>query len=103
MPVGEDLSSDQMFEYVSMMVLASADGTSVQIDIDGDGFTDITQTLNQGESYQVDGGIQTGASVIASQPVQTHIITGDIGARYESRFYTCLLYTSDAADEVVPV
>ncbi len=87
-PVGEDLSSDQMFQYVSLMVLAAADGTDIQIDIDGDGTTDITQTLNQGESYQVDGGIDTGASVTASKPVQAHIFTGDIGARYESRFYT---------------
>ena len=87
-PVGEDLGSDQMFQYVSLMVLAAQDGTDIQIDIDGNGTTDITQTLNQGESYQVDGGIDTGASVTASQPVQAHIITGDIGARYESRFYT---------------
>ncbi|MDJ0818251.1 MAG: hypothetical protein QNJ58_18705, partial [Desulfobacterales bacterium] len=87
-PVGEDLSSDQMFEYVSLMVMASADGTDIQIDIDGNGTTDINRTLNQGESYQVDGGILTGASVTATQPVQAHIFTGDVGARYESRFYT---------------
>ena len=92
-PVGEDLASDQMFQYVSLMVMAAADGTDIQIDIDGDGSTDISQTLNQGESYQVDGGIDTGASVIASNPVQAHIFTGDIGARYESRFYT--LYPVD--------
>ena len=87
-PVGEDLASDQMFQYSSLFVLAAEDGTDVQIDIDGDGSTDISQTLNQGESYQVDGGIDTGASVMASNPVQAHIFTGDIGARYESRFYT---------------
>jgi hypothetical protein len=62
--VGEDLSSDQMFEYVSLLVLAAQDGTDIQIDVDGDGTTDITQTLNHGESYQVDGGIDTGANLV---------------------------------------
>ncbi len=87
-PVGEDLGSDEMFQYTSLFVLAAEDGTDIQIDIDGNGSTDISQTLNQGESYQVDGGIDTGASVTASKPVQAHIFTGDIGARFESRFYT---------------
>ena len=87
-PVGEDLGSNEMFQYTSLFVLAAEDGTDIQIDIDGNGSTDISQTLNQGESYQVDGGIDTGASVTATKPVQAHIFTGDVGARFESRFYT---------------
>ena len=87
-PVGEDIDSDQMFQYTSLFVLAAEDGTDIQIDIDGNGSTDISLTLNQGESYQVDGGIDTGASVTATKPVQAHIFTGDVGARFESRFYT---------------
>ncbi len=87
-PVGEDLGSNEMFQYTSLFVLAAEDGTDIQIDIDGNGSTDISLTLNQGESYQVDGGIDTGASVTAAKPVQAHIFTGDVGARFESRFYT---------------
>ena len=30
-PVGEDLASDQMFEYVSLIVMAASDGTDIQI------------------------------------------------------------------------
>jgi uncharacterized repeat protein (TIGR01451 family) len=87
-PIGEDLNSNEMFEYVSLMVMAAEDDTEIQIDIDGNGTTDITRTLNQGESYQVDGGIDAGASITATRSVQAHIFTGDVGARFESRFYT---------------
>ncbi len=84
-PVGEDLFANdplstvmQMFEYVSLFVMAERDGTVVQVDTDGDTAIDIVRTLDQGASLHVDGGIQTGASVSASGPVQVDLITGDI-------------------------
>ena len=77
-----------MFEYVSVMVMASLNNTQVQIDTDGNGTTDITTTINQGESYQVHGGIQSNASVTSTKPVQVHVLTGDIGANYESRWFS---------------
>ena len=47
-----------------------------------------TVTLNRGESYLVNGGIRKGATVTASKPVQVQLLTGDIGANYESRWFT---------------
>ncbi len=87
-PLGQDLSSSFMFEYTSLLVMASADGTVVQIDKDGNGSVDITQTLNQGQSYQVNGGVNSSAAVTASAPVQVNVISGDIGSSYESRWFT---------------
>jgi len=93
-PVGEDLfaanpTSDvfQMFEYVSLFVMAQYDGTAVEVDIDGDGTPDASQMLDQGESFHVDGGVQTGTSISCSKPVQADLFTGDIAGRSELRWY----------------
>ncbi|MEZ5327486.1 MAG: hypothetical protein R3F19_20745 [Verrucomicrobiales bacterium] len=53
-PVGEDLKtvSDQMFEYVGMMIMASENGTSVTLPGGG------TISLNKGESYHIDDGVR---------------------------------------------
>ncbi|MBX7207515.1 MAG: putative Ig domain-containing protein [Verrucomicrobiaceae bacterium] len=93
-PVGDDVSANSMFEFVGVFVMARDDGTSVTIDPDGAGATaPFTITLNRGESYLVNGGIKKGATIDATKPVQAHLITGDIGARYESRRFT--LYPRD--------
>ena len=96
-PVGEDISAAEMFEYVGLLVMAAQDGTVVHIDNDGDGIVEVTETLNQGQSVHVDGGIQTGATVMASRPVQAHLVTGDIDTHYESRWYT--LYPTEQWDD----
>jgi uncharacterized repeat protein (TIGR01451 family) len=93
-PVGQDVTAASMFEYVGLMVMARENGTSVTVDVNGPvsgGAT--TFTLNQGESYLVNGGILKGATVTATKPVQTQLITGDIGARYETDWFT--LYPTD--------
>lgn len=92
-PVGQNVSANSMFELVSLFVMASENGTTVQIDADNNGVNEITTTLNQGEGYHVVSGVMRGARVTASKPVQAHIITGDVGANYESRWYT--LYPVD--------
>ena len=93
-PVGDDVSAASMFEYVGMFVMARDDATSVTLDPDGPGSTvGTTFVLNRGESYLFNGGIKKGATVVASKPVQVDLITGDIGARYESRRFT--LYARD--------
>jgi len=90
--VGENVPSDDMFEYVTLVVQAAEDNTSVQIDWDDDGTVDVTRALDEGQSYQVPAGesVVAGATVTASAPVQVHMLTGDIGTRYESRWYTLL-------------
>ncbi|MEO1258229.1 MAG: DNRLRE domain-containing protein [Bacteroidota bacterium] len=89
-PIGEDISSNQMFEYTSLLVMAQEDNTIVWIDVDGNGSTDITQWLDEGETYQMDGGVQSGGKVTSSKPVQAHLITGDFGGLYENRWFTLI-------------
>jgi len=93
-PVGEDIVADGMFDYVSLFVMAAEDDTSVKIDVNGDGDytdpSDVDTTLDQGEGHHVDGGVNSGASVNSSKPVQAHLITGDPypDGYYESRWFT---------------
>lgn len=88
-PVGQDVSAASMFEYVGLFVMAAENGTSVTIDIDGAGTNAaFNVVLNQGESTLVNGGIRKGATVNASKPVEAHLVTGDIGAGYETDWFT---------------
>ncbi len=87
-PVGQDVAAgDQLFEYTSLMIMASQNTTTVDVDIDGNGSTDVTQLLNRGETLHIDGGVLSGGTVTSTKPVQVDILTGDIGARYEWRWY----------------
>lgn len=88
-PAGQNMPNsgyNQMFEHVSMFIMASQDATTVQIDKDANGVFETTTTLNRGQSYHVPTGVMLGAKVSATQPVQVHVCTGDVGATYESRW-----------------
>ncbi len=92
-PVGEDIvyptpATESFFEHCDLFVMAEFNGTAVSIDADGNGTTDYSITLNQGESYVVAGGVKKGATVNASKPVQSEVMAGDINANYESRWFT---------------
>ena len=88
-PVGENISTNnQLFQYSSMFAMASQDGTVVRVDADANGTFELTNTINQGESYQVVRGIRAGARMIANKPIQVHMITGDIQSHWESRWFT---------------
>ena len=84
-PVGQNLSaaSSSMFEYTSLFVMASQDATTVTVDTDGNGVTDITTTINQGQTYYLNGGLSSNALVTSTKPVAVNLITGDIGSTYE--------------------
>lgn len=93
-PIGEDLASasNQMFQYVSVFVMATEDGATVEIDLDGDSVVDATRTLNEGENYFANG-VETGGTVSASANIQVHLITGNLsnsGGNLEARWYTQL-------------
>jgi len=91
-PVGQDVSpgfNNAKYQYVGITVMAQADGTSVTVDINGSAAGgESVFTLDEGESQYIDGGILVGATVTATANVQVDIITGDICASYESRFFT---------------
>ncbi len=99
-PVGEDTDLDQVYEYVSLFVQATENASSVTIDADADGSADFTTTLQRGETYFLDGGIDQGATISSTQPIQVHLLTGDLypSGSYETRWYT-LFPRSDWSSE----
>ncbi len=103
-PIGQDVSVNSMFEYVGLAVMADMDNTVVTIDKDGPGgAAPVTVTLNCGESYYVNGGVMKGAEITASKPVQAHLLTGDIDADYETRWYTLFPVESWYSQYMTPV
>jgi uncharacterized repeat protein (TIGR01451 family) len=86
-PAGVDTPSVSLFEYTSLVIMATDDNTTVQVDVNADGTFDQVVTLNEGESHLTVGTIQEGARVQASAPVQVGMITGDIADTYEGRWY----------------
>lgn len=94
-PMGQNFFTDrQYFQYVGMSVMAGTDETTVQVDADANGAYETTVTLDKGETYFANGGLNLGAKVLASSPVQVHLITGDVCDNYESRWFSLAPTTS---------
>ncbi len=97
-PVGQNIpdgasgndGDHQMFAYTALSVMASEEGTTVYIDADSNGSYETTNTLNEGESVFVNGGVNVGARVTSTKPVQVMMYAGDVGSNYESRDSTLL-------------
>jgi len=88
-PIGEDLAGLRSgFEVVGFNVQAVQNGTTVQIDLNNDGAVDVTYTLDYGEQRAQISGVQTGAHVQASAPVQVQVYSANPASIYESRGYT---------------
>ncbi|MFZ1754372.1 MAG: hypothetical protein WBO46_11505, partial [Caldilineaceae bacterium] len=81
MPVGQKLSSNQMFEYSALFVMAGSDDTACTFK--GAGFN-----LSAGQNYHKAGGVNAGDRLVCDKPVQAHLITGDVGSNYEARWFT---------------
>ena len=87
-PIGEDLSTySEDFDRVYVIVQATEDGTSVQIDNGGDGSDEVDTTLNRGEVAQL-YDVNAGTTVSASAPVQVQIIAGEYNSSYAIRGFT---------------
>ncbi|NNK79909.1 MAG: hypothetical protein HKO93_00300, partial [Flavobacteriales bacterium] len=89
-PVGENAPSSpsyntDMFEYTGAFIMAAEDGTTVTVV--NNSITSV-YTLQEGQSELIDGGLRAGATINSDKPIHVHLITGDIGATYEGRFYT---------------
>ncbi|MEM6963112.1 MAG: discoidin domain-containing protein [Bacteroidota bacterium] len=87
-PVGENTDVNSMFSYTGAVIMAEVDNTIVSIDADADGTYETSTTLNQGESYLINGNLFSGGRITANNGVQVHLITGDICSTYETRFFT---------------
>ena len=91
-PAGEDIGSNDMFEYTAASILAEEDGTLVSVDLNADGdFIDPGELLdvpiNQGETLLVED-LLTGSLIQASSPVQVDLLTGDEAPPFfEARWY----------------
>ena len=91
-PLGEDFDSSEMFELVTSSIMAAEDGTVVDFDFDANGTTDLSVNLDQGETFfsPLADGFPLGNRASSNKPIQVHAITGDIGARWESRWAVVL-------------
>lgn len=95
LPVGQNVETvatgtNKLFEYTSAHIIATQNGTTVSIDRDGNAATpgDITTvTLNEGQSYLVNGGLNAGAKITANKAIGVYLIAGDLGSTYENRWF----------------
>ncbi|MDX1520693.1 MAG: hypothetical protein R3264_03620, partial [Anaerolineae bacterium] len=91
-PIGQDLASLRPgFGIVGYSVQALSPNTVLEIDLDGDGTSDQTETIVQAGGHFTDiDGVLTGTSIKASSPVQVHALTGNNspGIDFEARAYT---------------
>lgn len=105
-PIGENLSSSFMYEYVSTYVMGVEPNTTVTVDVDGPGpIAPVVRTLNEGENYFA-RGVLTGGTVIADKRVQVHLITGNLsnnGGNLEARWYSLLPTASWSNEYYNPV
>jgi uncharacterized repeat protein (TIGR01451 family) len=107
-PVGENVPRPQDgFRIVSLNVQADHDGTLVDVDLNGDGdFNDPGEVtdymLDEGAQLTRVQGVNAGAQVRASAPVQVHIFTKDPTSTWEARAYTMLPRDQWGYDYVAP-
>ena len=90
-PIGENLTP-AAFEFVGLGIMAEEDGTIVLVDTDGDGTTDLTLNLDEGDSQLVGAvgvtDISNSATVTSSANVQVDLLTANEGTTYEGRWYS---------------
>jgi uncharacterized repeat protein (TIGR01451 family) len=109
-PVGVDLFGGGPglragFGVAAVNVQALEDGTTVQLDLDGDGNFETTLPLDEGEQFtQTSGDARSGARIRASAPVQVHLFTGNPnpGVNFEARAYTMQPFDTLSDEYLVP-
>ncbi|MFI3196362.1 MAG: DUF4347 domain-containing protein, partial [Methylococcaceae bacterium] len=66
-------ANSQLFEYTSAHIIATQDNTVVSIYKTGDSIIDATVTLNQGQTYLVNGGITAGGTITATKGIGVYL------------------------------
>ena len=82
-PAGENFGS-QDFKYTALFIRAEKDNTVVSVDKDNNNTFETVVTLNEGQSYLVNGGVLSGATVASTQPVGVDVHFGGVD-NYSSR------------------
>ncbi|MCB0155597.1 MAG: DUF11 domain-containing protein [Anaerolineae bacterium] len=106
LPIGEDLAAQRPgFTVVGLNVQAVIDNTVVELDLDNDGTFENTVTLDRGQQFnQVSAAtpINVGARVLASEPVQVHILSANPASQFEARAYTIVPFNDWTNDLLAP-
>ncbi len=111
-PVGINVSptGTEMFQSARFSIMAAQNGTLVNVDLDGNGSVDATKTLAAGEGWDPGTGlvgdagrVRRGGKVTATKPVQVHLLTGDIDAKYANRWFTLYPTALWSSDHYTPV
>ncbi len=92
-PMGTDINANlqnSVFEYVGASIMAGRGGATVRIDADANGTFESTVHLSEGQTHLINNGLMVGARISSDNPVHLTILTGDIGANYESRWFPIL-------------
>ena len=108
-PLGENFNSTD-FKYTALFIRAEMDSTTVEIDKDNDGILETNITLNQGESYLLNGGVKYGATVTSSKPIGVELNAGGVdqysirnapiypATWYSNTYYTPVATSDNAGD-----
>ncbi len=102
LPMGVDSTLGANFEYTGASIMASANGTTVTVDLDGDTVVDETHVVGAGDSVLVPN-LEEGATINANGPIQVDLLTGDIGATYAGRWFALLPTSQWATSYFNPV
>ncbi len=94
--------TNEIFEYSAFYLMGDYDNTLIQMDADNNGAYEMSFRLGPGES-RVLTGISPGARVVGNKPFQCHIVTGDIGSTYETRWFTQWPVANWSSDYFTPV
>ena len=76
-PLGQNFPSRD-FRYTALFVRAQYDNTTVQIDKDNNGSLETSFTLNQGQCFLVNGGVNYGATVTSDKPIGVELNAGGV-------------------------
>ena len=75
-----------MFEYTAVSITATVSGAAYNVDYDGDGTDDFFGVLGPGESRLIPN-VFTGTRITSTDPLEAHILSGDVGSTYEGRWF----------------
>ncbi|HYF30206.1 MAG TPA: Ig-like domain-containing protein [Chitinophagaceae bacterium] len=76
-PLGQNFNSRD-FRYTALFIRAAENNTVVSIDKDNNGTLETVTTLQEGQSYLVNGGVMVGATVTSTKPVGVELNAGGV-------------------------